>query len=206
MPAQQADERTQLLKHDQSNNGRNERARHNHQDDNGNEDEDVEVVDFGKDDKENPRNWPLFWKYIQVMLVFAIGLLLPMASSIMAPGMDEIASDYGTSKQFVMGGQAGFVIMLGIGPLFFAPMSETFGRRIIFLTNMTLFTLIQIPTALAPNAPTFIAMRTLGGLCGSVGVANGGGSISDMFATNERAAVLGFYLLGPLLGMVSILI
>ena len=92
------------------------------------------------------------------------------------------------------------MVMLGIGPLFFALMSETFGRRKVFLTNLTLFTLVQIPTALAPNVTSFIVLRVLGGLCGSVGVANGGGSISDMFETHERAAVLGVYLLGPLLG------
>ncbi len=33
-----------------------------------------------------------------------------------------------------------------------------------------------------------------------VGVANGGGSISDMFESRRRASVLGWYLLGPLLG------
>jgi len=118
MPAQQADERTRLLGHNQPNNGRNEQTSDHQQDGSpsqgGNDREDVEIVDFEKDDNENPRNWPLFWKYTQVLLVFSIGLLLPMTSSIFAPGVDEIASDYGTNNQFVMGGQTGFVVMLGI--------------------------------------------------------------------------------------------
>ena len=33
-----------------------------------------------------------------------------------------------------------------------------------------------------------------------VGIANGGGTISDMFEADERAGVFGWYLLGPLLG------
>jgi len=33
-----------------------------------------------------------------------------------------------------------------------------------------------------------------------VGIANGGGTISDMFEPSERAGVFGWYLLGPLLG------
>jgi MFS family permease len=33
-----------------------------------------------------------------------------------------------------------------------------------------------------------------------VAIANGGGTISDMYAPNERAGVFGIYLLGPLLG------
>jgi len=45
-----------------------------------------------------------------------------------------------------------------------------------------------------------IAMRTLSGFFGSVGIANGGGTISDMFVPSSRARVFGWYLLGPLLG------
>ncbi|KAK5940747.1 hypothetical protein PMZ80_007164 [Knufia obscura] len=206
MPAQQADERTRLLRHNSPINSRNERASNGRPNGNTNrnsdddDEDDAELVQFEEGDNENPRNWSLFWKYIQVFLVFIVGLILPMASSIWSPGISEIASDYNTNNQLVTGSQTGFVCMLGIGPLFFAPMSETFGRRIVFLVNLTLFTLFQIPTALAPNIETFVVMRTLGGLFGSVGVANGGGSISDMFETHERATVLGFYLLGPLLG------
>ncbi|KAK3717491.1 hypothetical protein LTR37_005881 [Vermiconidia calcicola] len=43
-------------------------------------------------------------------------------------------------------------------------------------------------------------MRALSGLVGSVGVANGGGSIFDMFETHQRAMVLGVYLVAPLFG------
>ncbi|KAI9810683.1 MAG: hypothetical protein M1827_006142 [Pycnora praestabilis] len=58
----------------------------------------------------------------------------------------------------------------------------------------------MIPTALSPNVETLVAMRTLSGFFGSVGIANGGGTISDMFLPSERAGVFGWYLLGPLLG------
>lgn len=43
-------------------------------------------------------------------------------------------------------------------------------------------------------------MRTLSGFFGSVGIANGGGSLSDMFEPGQRAGVYGWYLLGPLMG------
>jgi len=90
--------------------------------------------------------------------------------------------------------------MLGLGPLFLAPLSETFGRRKLYLVCFTVFALLQIPSALAPNVQTLVAVRTLSGLFGSVGIANGGGTISDMFEPSQRAGVFGWYLLGPLLG------
>lgn len=63
---------------------------------------------------------------------------------------------------------AGFVVMLGVGPLVLAPLSETFGRRIIYLVCFTVFSLLQIPTALSPNVETLIALRTVAGFFGSM--------------------------------------
>ncbi|EKG22014.1 Major facilitator superfamily [Macrophomina phaseolina MS6] len=116
------------------------------------------------------------------------------------PGMKQIAEGLNTTTDIVIGATTGFVIMLGIGPLVLAPLSETFGRRALYLSCFTVFTLLQIPTAFSPNIAVLIALRTVSGFFGSVGIANGGGTISDMFVPEERAGVFGWYLLGPLLG------
>jgi multidrug resistance protein len=116
------------------------------------------------------------------------------------PGIDEIAKDLNCSTTAVIGTTTGFVVMLGVGPLLLAPLSETFGRRNLYLVCFTIFTLLQIPTALAPNIAFLISVRSVAGFFGSVGIANGGGTISDMFEPSERAGVFGWYLLGPLLG------
>lgn len=156
-------------------------------------------VEFDDKDSANPRQWPLFWKYAVVFQITLTAFFLPMASSIFAPAGDLIAEEFGASKQLALLNQSGFVAMLGVGPLFLAPMSETFGRRTIYLICLAVFSLLQIPCALAPNLATFVTFRTLSGLFGSVGVGNGGGSIADMFEANERAKVLGFYMIAPLL-------
>ena len=116
------------------------------------------------------------------------------------PGIAQIAEDLNTTTTTVIGTTTGFVVMLGMGPLVLAPMSETFGRRKIYLTCFSCFALLQIPTALAPNIAFLIAVRSVAGFFGSVGIANGGGTISDMFEPSQRAGVFGWYLLGPLLG------
>jgi MFS family permease len=110
------------------------------------------------------------------------------------PGIKEIASDFGVDIQAVIATTTGFVIMLGIGPLIIAPLSETFGRRKLYISCFGTFALLQIPTALSPNIEFLIAMRTISGFFGSVGIANGGGTLSDMFPKEERAGVFGWYL------------
>jgi len=116
------------------------------------------------------------------------------------PGIAEIAEDLHTTPLNVIATTTGFVVMLGIGPLVLAPLSETFGRRNLYLVCFSCFALLQIPTALAPNIAFLITVRSISGFFGSVGIANGGGTISDMFIPSERAGVFGWYLLGPLLG------
>ncbi|KAH7069371.1 major facilitator superfamily domain-containing protein [Paraphoma chrysanthemicola] len=135
-----------------------------------------------------------------VGVIALMSILSPLVSSMFTPGIDEIAKDLHCSTTAVIGTTTGFVVMLGIGPLILAPLSETFGRRVVYLTCFAIFTLLQIPAALAPNIAFLITVRSITGFFGSVGIANGGGTISDMFVPGERAGVFGWYLLGPLLG------
>ena len=159
------------------------------------------LVRFDEDgDESNPREWPLRAKAAQVAQIFLLALICPMASSMFAPAIDQIAESLDSSEQTILLGQTCFMLGLGTAPLFLAPMSETFGRRPLFVFCLAMFTVLQAPVALSANAAMFVAFRTLSGLVGSVGVANGGGSIFDMFDTHERAVVLGIYLCGPLLG------
>ena len=129
-----------------------------------------------------------------------ITVLSPLASSMFTPGISQIAEDLKCNPGTVVGATTGFVIFLGIGPLILAPLSETFGRRQLYIVCFGIFTLTQIPTALSPNIEFLVTMRAISGFFGSIGIANGGGTISDMFDPSQRASIFGWYLLGPLLG------
>ena len=84
------------------------------------------------------------------------------------PGLAQIAEDLGTSTAIIVGATTGFVVVLGLGPLILAPLSETFGRRKLYLACFSIFALLQIPTALSPNAESLIAVRTFSGFFGSM--------------------------------------
>ncbi|KAK3701217.1 hypothetical protein LTR37_015596 [Vermiconidia calcicola] len=159
-----------------------------------------ELVQFEENDQENPKEWRYRDKLTNMGVIACMAILAPLASSMFTPGIDQIAEGLDTTSGTVIGCTTGFVIMLGIGPLILAPLSETFGRRPLYLVCFGMFTLLQIPAALTPNIETLIAVRTLSGFFGSVSIANGGGTISDMCGPEERASIFGWYLLGPLLG------
>ncbi|OAL40056.1 hypothetical protein AYO20_00474 [Fonsecaea nubica] len=157
-------------------------------------------IQFGVDDEENPKAWNGRKKILNVGIISLMAVLSPLASSMFTPGINQIAKDLDTSEQSVIATTTGFVITLGLGPLVWAPLSEDFGRRALYIFCFAVFTLLQAASALSPNIQTLIAMRTVSGFFGSVGIANGGGTISDMYDPSERAGIFGWYLLGPLLG------
>ncbi|KAI9053535.1 hypothetical protein LZ554_002490 [Drepanopeziza brunnea f. sp. 'monogermtubi'] len=184
MPSHTPDEREPLLRNGNGNGRQDER----------------QLLEFGKQDDSNPRAWSKSKKLGNTFVIASMSILSPLASSIFSPGIEQIADSLHASQDGVILCQTGFVVMLGIGPLVLAPLSETFGRKRLYLVCFTIFTLLQIPTALAKSLPVLVTLRTIAGFFGSVGIANGGGTISDMYEPSERAQIFGFYLLGPLLG------
>ena len=85
-----------------------------------------------------------------------------------APGIQQIAESLETSEEAVIACQTGYVVMLGVGPLILAPLSETFGRKVLYLVCFGVFALLQIPAALSPNVATLITVRTITGFFGSM--------------------------------------
>lgn len=83
------------------------------------------------------------------------------------PGIAQIAADLDTSGEIVVGATTSFVVFLGIGPLILAPLSETFGRRKLYLICFSVFAILQIPTALSPNVEFLITLRAFSGFFGS---------------------------------------
>jgi hypothetical protein len=125
--------------------------------------EDRQEVKFSEDDEENPRAWNSRKKLINIAIIALMAILSPLASSVFTPGIDQVAEDFKTDQQSVMATTTGFVIMLGFGPLVIVPLSETFGRRQVYIYSCVIFLVLQIPTALAPDVATLIVVRTISG-------------------------------------------
>ncbi len=83
----------------------------------------------GPDDPANPRNWSSTQKYINVFLVSALCFIIPLASSMFAPGVPLLMEDFHSNNQelasFVV---SVFLLGLAIGPLFLSPMSEVLSQ------------------------------------------------------------------------------
>ncbi|KAF8967302.1 multidrug resistance protein 4 [Flammula alnicola] len=159
--------------------------------------------DDWEDDPDNARNWPSRKKWTAIFIVSAYTFVSPLASSMMAPGIPEIATKYGITNTTVVALTLSiFLLSFAIGPLILAPLSEMYGRTwVLHIGN--LFTIaFSLGCAFAPTKGSFIVFRFLSGLSGGAPIACGGGSVADLFAERDRAAAAALFSLGPLIGPV----
>ena len=81
-----------------------------------------------------------------------------------------------------------------------APLSELYGRVVIYHVGNVLFIIFTVACALATNMNMLIAFRFLCGLVGAGPIAIGGGTIADLTTLQQRGTAMSVWSLGPLLG------
>lgn len=161
------------------------------------------IVDWYSDeDKENPQNWSAWKKAYLHLSINIYTFAIYMSSSIYTPAAPELIRIYGISNVTASLGLGLYVLGYGLGPLVFGPPSEiaSIGRNPVYVTTLVLFVVLSIPTALADNIPGFMILRFLQGFFGSPGLANGGGSISDITAPLAMPYALYLWAFFPLAG------
>jgi multidrug resistance protein len=111
--------------------------------------------------------------------------------------MEEFQTDSLELASFVV---SVYILGFAFGPLVMAPLSELYGRVMVYHGCNIGFIAFVIGCALAPNLNALIAFRFLSGIFGSNPVTIGGGSIADMIPQERRAAAMAGFSIGPLLG------
>ena len=121
----------------------------------------------------------------------------------LAPGVPEVMVEFGINNDqlatFVV---SVFVLGFAFGPLVTAPLSELYGRTIIYHVCNALFTIFTIACALATNMNMLIGFRFLAGFSGVAVITCGSGTIADLMPPERRGGAMAIWSVGPLLGPV----
>ncbi len=129
-----------------------------------------------------------------------------LSSSIPSGAADEIGKHFNiTSDLQLVLPISTYLIGYMVGPTLCGPLSENYGRAIVFLGSFLVYTIFTMGTALAPNWPAFLIFRWICGVMGSAPMAVGPGMIADILGEpRKRGVVLAVYMgavtLGPVLG------
>ena len=121
-----------------------------------------------------------------------------------APGAAALAKDFHiTSSSIVSLTVSIYLCGFAVGPMFLAPLSELYGRLVIYHICNVIYIGFIAGCALGRNTAMFLAFRFLAGCASSGPLTVGGGTVADVIPPAQRGRAMSLFFMGPLLGPVG---
>lgn len=163
-------------------------------------------LDFAPGDVENPKNWSKGRRWFITVIAVLLVVNATFASSSPSGALNSISEELHVSLE--ASGLVVSVFLLGyvFGPLFWAPLSEFFGRRWIFYISFTGYIAFNFLCAFTPNFAGLLVGRFLTGTFASSALSNVPGVLVDIWDPiargNAMAAFSMMTFVGPAVGPV----
>jgi len=154
------------------------------------------------DPDEDPKSFSNFRKWVIVLVISTGALCATFASSAASFTEDGLAKDLHTVHEVTILSISLYVEGLGLGPLLVGPLSEVYGRNIVYLVSYFLFFVFTFPVTFPPDIATFLVFRFITGFCSSAFLSVAGGSVGDLFQNDKVANPMAVYTMSPFLGPV----
>ncbi|KAF1915759.1 major facilitator superfamily domain-containing protein, partial [Ampelomyces quisqualis] len=133
-----------------------------------------------------------------VVMISVAGLFSGLSSNIYFPAVDNIAKA-NTHKDLAVGVQevdltiTSYLVIQGISPLFWGVLSDTVGRRPIYIYSFLVYIAANTALSFSPNFAVLLLFRGLQAAGSASTVSIGNGVIQDMTAPSERGGFISFY-------------
>lgn len=137
-----------------------------------------------------------------VMLAVMSGLfLVALDQTIIATALGAIVTEFDSfsSIGFIV---TAYLLTSTVTVPLAGKLSDMYGRRVILISGVILFTLASLVSGIAPNVESLIAARALQGIGGGMIMANAFTIIGDLFSPRERGKWQG--LIGAVFGVSSV--
>jgi MFS family permease len=121
-------------------------------------------------------------------------------SSVYTPAYPEAAKQFGVSNTAALLGVSLYVVGLAFGPILAAPVSETYGRLVVYRVSLPISMLFTLGAGFSQSFASFLVCRFFAGTFGSPVLAVGAGTNADLFPPKARAAATSCFLLAPFMG------
>ncbi|RAK99992.1 MFS transporter [Aspergillus ibericus CBS 121593] len=156
------------------------------------------------DDPANAQNWSVRKKIYNTAVPSVLCLLISFGLAIYSPSHSHVQAAFHTSSTKSLLPFTMYVYGLAFGPMIAAPISETYGRRYVYLVMTPLAMLFVLGAGFSNNLASLAVCRLLAGMFISAPLAVGAGTIMDMWsgpATGRGVTILmTIAFMGPALG------
>ncbi|KAJ6024066.1 hypothetical protein N7540_004863 [Penicillium herquei] len=165
------------------------------------------LVEWVHNDPRDPHQMQEWLKWSITLLQAASFLSITYASASLSAADPQLREHFGASTELTVADTSLFVLGFAIGPAVWAPLSELYGRQVIYFITLGMSTLFAGVTIASPNIAAVLVLRFFSGAFGSSAVSNAGGVVSDMYTARDRGlatiAFIGAPFLGPGLGPIT---
>ncbi|KAH7876957.1 MFS general substrate transporter [Lentinula edodes] len=158
---------------------------------------DLEKLDIATADNSTKKK-----RWTVTLVVSLFTFISPVASSISSPALPQISSDLHIRPGSILENMSLsiFVLAYALGPLFWGPLSELYGRLIILQVSNIWFLVFNSICPLARTPAQMLIFRFLAGFGGAAPQSIGGGVVGDLWSPEERGMAMSLYSLAPLVG------
>ncbi|KIS70005.1 uncharacterized protein UMAG_11777 [Mycosarcoma maydis] len=145
-------------------------------------------------------------KLFIVLTVSLAGFFSPFAINIYIPALPQIAGMLHTSEAATNVTVTVYMIAQGLSPVIWAPLSDVFGRRPIYILTFFIFFIANLGLSFTNVYWLLVVLRMVqaAGACSAIAI--GAGTIGDVTERKERGSYMGYYALaqytGPAIGPV----
>ncbi|RCH98226.1 hypothetical protein CU098_010569, partial [Rhizopus stolonifer] len=162
----------------------------------------MHYVNWDVNDPECPYNWSPSYRWFFTICVASLVVSAAFGSSVITGDLYGVSRSFGCSQEVAILQVSLMVFGFMIGPLLWSPLSEIYGRKPIYIVALGIYTIFNIPCAVAKNIETVLVCRFFGGFFASVALTLAGGSISDLFPTETRGNAIAYFAAAPYAGPV----
>ncbi|MCJ1405835.1 hypothetical protein MMC11_009065 [Xylographa trunciseda] len=162
--------------------------------------DDPYVIDYLQNDYQDAMNIPMQRKWAITFLQAMSALVVTFSSSAYASGIEDVKQHFDVSGEVATLGLSLVVLGFALGPLIWGPMSELYGRRLIYMISFMAFTAFSVAAPCSPNIQSLLVFRFFASAFGSSSMTNGGGVITDMLTKEQRGVAMGAFVTAPFLG------
>src|ERR1700743_1931230 len=121
-------------------------------------------------------------------------------SAVITADLEGVSETFHVSSEVALLTVTMFVIGFGVGPLAFAPLSELYGRKPVYVITIAVAVIFEIPCAVAQNIGTLLVCRLIDGIAFSAPMTLVGGTLADLWKTEERGVPMAFFSAAPFIG------
>ncbi|KAG6379084.1 vacuolar DHA amino acid exporter [Boletus reticuloceps] len=149
---------------------------------------------------DDPRAWSYAQKTLTLVIVSSASMVAGLATTIQIPANAQIEYDLHASSSDISWSLSVFVLVQGLFPLVWSAISEIKGRKVVYLSSMSLFVVGSAVVATSKTIGLVIGMRALQAVGSSAVMAIAAATLADIYEPHERGAKMGMYYAAPLLG------